>query len=73
MMVDMARSQRAIHGADVDIISPVCSYVVRRTLRYLGESGGEGGSVEDVDVDMLKESLEKLGRRWDRGVGLPFA
>jgi hypothetical protein len=70
MVVDIARSHRQIHGADVDIISPVCNYVVRHTLQHLYEKRYADSNAWFQDSDALRQSLDKLNRRWPVEPGL---
>lgn len=64
MVVDIARSHRGIHGADIDIISPICNYVVRHTLQHIYEKRYADSNAWFQDSDTLRESLGKLNRRW---------
>ena len=64
MVLDIARSHRSIHGAEIDIISPVCVYVVRHTLQRLFEKRYADSKEFFQDSDALRYSLEKLNRRW---------
>jgi hypothetical protein len=72
MMIDMARTHHMIHGADIDIISPVCSYVVRCTLQHLCERRYSDSNAWFEDSDALRQSLAKLNRRWAVEIGLPL-
>jgi hypothetical protein len=66
MVVDIARSHRGIHGADVDIISPVCNYIVQ----HLYEKRYADSHAWFQDSDTLRQSLNKLNRRWGMEPGL---
>lgn len=66
MVVDIARSHRGIHDAEVDIISPICNYVVRFTLEHLYEKRYADKDAWWEDVDALRESRAKFSRRWPR-------
>jgi hypothetical protein len=64
MVIDIARSHRIIHGADVDIISPVCNYVVRHTLTHIYGKRYADSNAWFKDTDTLRQSLDKMNRRW---------
>ncbi|KAH7071841.1 hypothetical protein BKA63DRAFT_58556 [Paraphoma chrysanthemicola] len=64
MVVDIARSHRAIPEDDVDIISPISRYIIRYTLDHLYVTRYEDQTKWFQDVDALRESLAKLARRW---------
>ncbi|KAF1939492.1 hypothetical protein EJ02DRAFT_456896 [Clathrospora elynae] len=70
MVVDIARSHRRIHNADVDIIAPSCSYVVRHALQYLYEKRYADSNAWFLDSDTLRESLNKVNGRWPVEPGL---
>jgi hypothetical protein len=70
MVLDIARSHWVIHGADIDIIPPVCNYVVRHTLEYLYNNRYGDSSAWFQDSDTLRQSLDKLNRRWPVKAGL---
>jgi hypothetical protein len=70
MVLDIARSHRDIHGADIDVVSPICNYLVRDTLQYLYEKRYADKDAWFQDSDALRESLEKLNRRWHMSAGL---
>lgn len=69
MVIDIARSHRIIHGPDVDIISPVCNYVVRHTLQHIYEKRYADSNAWFRDTDTLRQSLDKMNRRWAVGPG----
>ncbi len=71
MVVDIARSHREIHGADVDIISPICNYVVHHVLQRIYEKRYADSNTWFQDTDSLRQSLDKLNRRWATESGLP--
>lgn len=64
MVIDIARSHRIIDGAEVDIISTVCCYVVRYTLHYIYEKRYADRNAWFRDTDILRQSIEKMNRRW---------
>lgn len=70
MVLDISRSHRGIHGANIDIISPMCNYVVRHTLQDLYEKRYADSNAWFQDSDTLRQSLEKLNRRWPVEPGL---
>lgn len=64
IMVDIARSHRDIQGADVDIISPTCNYLVRYTLEYIYEKRYADRNAWFQDTDDLRYSMTKINHRW---------
>ncbi|KAF2009285.1 hypothetical protein BU24DRAFT_428825 [Aaosphaeria arxii CBS 175.79] len=64
MVVDISRSHRGIDGADIDIVSPICNYVVRHTLTLHYQRRYSDSEAWFDDSDALRESLAKLSRRW---------
>ncbi|KAF2134690.1 hypothetical protein P153DRAFT_7496 [Dothidotthia symphoricarpi CBS 119687] len=70
MVLDIARSHRVYHGANIDIISPACNYVVRHTLQYFYEKRGGDSNAWFQDSDTLRRSLDKLNSRWPMEPGI---
>ena len=64
MIVDISRSHRVIPDAEIDIIAPICNYLIRGTLQYIYERRYDDSKKWFDDADALRESLEKLDRRW---------
>lgn len=53
-----------MQGTEASIISPVCNYVIRHTLQYLYEKRYADSDAWFRDSDTLRQSLERLDRRW---------
>lgn len=64
MIVDIARSHREITDSEVDIISPICNYVIRDTLQQIYERRYADSKTWFEDADALRESLARMNRRW---------
>jgi adenylate kinase len=64
IIVDISRSHRGIPDAKIDIISPICNYLIRDTLQHIYERRYADSKKWFDDADALRESLEKLDRRW---------
>ncbi|KAK7189085.1 fungal specific transcription factor [Paraphaeosphaeria sporulosa] len=69
MIVEISRSHRGITSSKIDIISPVCNYVIRHTLQYIYVKRYEDSQAWFDDSDALRESLAKLDRRWSFEMG----
>ena len=64
MIVDISRSHRQIPDAQVDMISPMCNYIMRDTLQHIYERRYADSKTWFDDADALRESLARLNRRW---------
>jgi hypothetical protein len=71
IIIDIARSYCVYHGADVEIISPVCNFVVRHTLQHIYRKRYDDSDAWYRDTDILRQSLDKLEHRLPASQG-PF-
>jgi hypothetical protein len=69
MIVDLSRSHREIPYSKIDVISPVCNYVIRHTLKHIYVKRYADSRTWFEDSDALRESLAKLNRRWSFEMG----
>jgi hypothetical protein len=44
LVVDIAHGHRGIEGAGIDVVSPVCNYIVRHALQDLYENRHAGSN-----------------------------
>ncbi|ORY03675.1 hypothetical protein BCR34DRAFT_591505 [Clohesyomyces aquaticus] len=73
MVLDIARSQRDIHGNDIKILSPACNYIFRHALQYLYNKRYADSGAWFKDSDTLREALDRLNRRWNPESGISSA
>jgi hypothetical protein len=69
MVLEIARNHQVITNANVDTISPLCTYVVCRTLQHLYETRYVDSNAWFEDSDTLRLFLDKINGRWPVGSG----
>jgi hypothetical protein len=69
MMVDLSRSHRELPYSKIDIVSPVCNYAIRHTLKHIYVKRYADSRTWFDDSDSLRELLAKLDRRWSFEMG----
>ena len=60
MVIDIGRSHREIDDANIDVIFPVCNYVVRHTLQHIYEKRFADSNAWFRGSDAPRQSLDKL-------------